>query len=103
MANSETRAQVTPPRGNGGTPAAPPRTTATQRIRECWNTRMTQRERELIGELAGLARERALYYAARRWEDIQPALQGEMLRSLRELVSLGQEASYALGYARRLG
>lgn len=101
MANSETRAQVTPPRGNGGNPAAPMRTTATQRVREAWNTRLTARERELLGELAGLERGRALYYAARRWEDIQPALQGEILRALRELVSMGQEAAYALGYARR--
>ena len=80
-----------------------PRTAATARVREVWDCRLRESERELVFELMALPPQRIVDLSGCRWSDFDAALQARILIALRDLVTLGNEASYALGYSRRNG
>jgi hypothetical protein len=76
-----------------------PRTTSTARVREVWDARLRASERDLVLQLAG-------YSPALKnsdWSKLDANTQRLILIALRDLVQLGNEASYALGYSRRNG
>lgn len=76
-----------------------PRTTATARVREVWDYRLRQSEREQILALAG----KRTSDAELPWSQLSAYQQRSILIALRDLVQLGAEAAYALGYSRRNG
>lgn len=81
-----------------------PRTTATARVREVWDSRLRVSERELLLSLAGIDEESEPNGAGLcRWSDFTPDQASRLLLALRDLVTLGNEAAYALGYSRRNG
>jgi hypothetical protein len=79
-----------------------PRTTATARVREVWDLRLRQSERERILEISGFSG--AAYGNSNlKWTELSTVEQSRILIGLRDLVTLGNEAAYALGYTRRNG
>lgn len=76
-----------------------PRTTAGARVREVWDRRLRQSEREQILAIAG----RRTADAELQWSQLSEHQQRCILIALRDLVQLGSEAAYALGYTRRNG
>lgn len=79
------------------------RTTATARIREVWDVRLRQSERELVLEFIRVSPADAGELAVRAWSQIEEPLRARIFIGLRDLAQLGNEASYALGYSRRNG
>lgn len=82
-----------------GEPEGTPRTTAAARVREVWDRRLRQSEREQILAIAG----RRTDIADLAWSQLSENQQRSILIALRDLVQLGNEAAYALGYSRRYG
>lgn len=80
-----------------------PRTKSTARVREVWDGRLRDSERERILEISGMPVKQAMESGGRKWGEFAPHEQERILIALRDLVQLGSEASYALGYSRRLG
>jgi hypothetical protein len=72
------------------------------RVRQMWDLRLRQSERELVLEMAGIPRERAFTIGGteRKWLGFEPAEASRILIALRDLVTLGNEAAYALSYRR---
>lgn len=77
------------------------RTTATARIREVWDCRLRQSERELVLEFVRVPADQAGELAVRAWSALDEPLRARIFIGLRDLAQLGNEASYALGYSRR--
>lgn len=75
-----------------------PHTTASARVREVWDQRLRVSERELLLELAGVR-----YAEPPKWSEIDLHARARILIALRDLMQLGNEAAYALGYSRRKG
>lgn len=88
------------------TAAASPRTTSTARVREVWDARLRQSEREIVCTIAGIALDHGsadMSAAECSWADLNDLQRRRLLVALRDLVQLGNEAAYALGYSRRNG
>lgn len=77
-----------------------PRTSSGARVREVWDRRLRQSEREQILAIAG---RRPSDAADLPWSQLSANQQRSILIALRDLVQLGNEAAYALGYTRRNG
>jgi hypothetical protein len=75
------------------------------RVRDVWDMRLRQSERELVLELAGIPRDRVFIERGRlrKWLGFEYQEMSRIFIALRDLVTLGNEAEYALGYRRRNG
>lgn len=98
MARSQKSALLNPPRDPL---EGRPRTTASARVREVWDQRLRASERDLLIEIAGVRR--ASIEPTTKWSELRPEETMRIMIALRDLVQLGHEASYALGYSRRNG
>jgi hypothetical protein len=79
------------------------RTTATARIREVWDCRLRQSERELVLEFIRMPPGDVAELAVRAWSELDEPLRVRIFIGLRDIAQLGNEAAYALGYSRRNG
>jgi hypothetical protein len=77
------------------------RTAASARVREVWDARLRQSERELVLEFIRAPASDIAELAARAWSELDESLRARIFIGLRDLAQLGNEASYALGYSRR--
>jgi hypothetical protein len=76
------------------------RTAASARVREVWDSRLRQSERELVLEFIRVPPSDVAELATRGWVLLDEPLRARIFIGLRDLAQLGNEASYALGYSR---